>query len=285
MNIDQKPLRIAVTGVTGRMGKEIIRSIIKYQYKIQEINNTIVLGAAIVRPLSTVCGMDIGKFVESKKQGVTITDDIESVKDNFDILIDFSHPTLTIEYLKFCMMNHKNMVIGTTGLSKDNLNLITTAAQKIGIVFSANFSIGITIMLKLLQKVSKLIGANADIDIVEIHHKKKNDIPSGTAIMMKDLIISSIIDHDTVAKMMYKNYDYHNKSLVSNNNNVHVHSLRSGDIIGEHTVIFSSIGERLEIVHKASSRTIFANGALVSARWLGSSKIGLFDLNNVLILK
>lgn len=285
--INTIPVRIGVTGVTGRMGKEIIRCIAT-QNQQQKFNKKIILGAAIVRAQSTVCGMDIGKFMRSDVQGIKITDNIESVKENFDILIDFTAPEITIEYLKFCMVHGKNIIIGTTGFTKTHLDLIKSAAQKIGIIYSANFSIGITVMLKLLKDAAKTIGSISNIDIIELHHNKKNDIPSGTALMMREVIKSNIESKTNILREI-RSCDNNISQILSpssfTNDDVQIHSIRSGDIIGEHAVLFSGTGERLEIIHKACNRNIFANGALYSAMWLGKTKIGLFDLNDVLMFK
>lgn len=284
------PIRLAVTGITGRMGAEIVKFIIKNQQNHKQ-NSKIVLGAAIVRSQSPACGIDIGTFVKSDVQGMIITDDIESVKEDFDILIDFTHPNSTMEYLKFCVINGKNVIIGTTGLDSMMLNLIKTASQQIGIVYSANFSVGITVMLQLLKEVARTIGRVVDIDIVDSHHNKKRDIPSGTALMIRDVIESNIAEIDIFQEWEFLYANYHpevsisNGSLVSNRN-IHIHSIRAGDIVGEHAVYFNSIiGERLEIIHKVSNRRIFATGAVYAALWLGKTKIGLFDLYNVLSFK
>lgn len=252
------PLRIAVTGITGRMGKEVLRCIVQRQYQ-----QKIILGAAITRFNSGLCGMDAGEFLKSSRTGVIITDSIELVKENFDVLIDFTSPEATMEYLRFCSENSKNMIIGTTGLNLTFHHLIQDASKKIGIVYSANFSIGMTVMLKLLKEITSIISNFVDIDIIEIHHNKKQDIPSGTALMMRDVFKK-------------------NKPETNLVNNIKIHSIRSGDIVGEHTVLFSRIGECLKITHQAFNRIIFVDGAIIAAMWIGASKVGLFDLNDVL---
>ncbi|CAD83642.1 dihydrodipicolinate reductase [Candidatus Blochmanniella floridana] len=270
-------MRLAVTGVTGRMGKSIIQRIIQTQ--AHQVDNKFILGAAIARDRSDICGIDAGTFVQSSKVGVFITDNIELVKGDFDVLIDFTAPESTMNYVNFCVMNNKNMVIGTTGLSKSYLSVIERASSKIGIVYSANFSVGITIMLKLLNSVSKISRYFVNIDIVESHHNKKKDIPSGTA-----LLIRNVVEYNQFSDCVC------NEDLVSNgekkygklDNDIKIHSIRAGDIVGEHSVLCTSIGERLEIKHQAFNRIIFVDGALRSAVWLGCAKIGLFDLNNVL---
>lgn len=285
-------LRVAVTGVTGRMGQEIIRCIDENRKNLQ-ISNRIVLGAAIVRQQSKFCGMDVREVVRSySDRRVIITDDIRLVKEHFDVLIDFTTPEATIEYLNFCVKHNKNMVIGTTNFNKNHFSLMKIASQKIGIVYSSNFSIGITIMLKLLKETIKSVGNFFDIDIVEAHHNKKRDVPSGTALMMYNIMkyklneIVSVCDKNN--ELYYDNSLQKNEifykmlSLCKSSRDIKIHSIRSGDIIGEHSVLFSGFGERLDIVHKASNRSIFARGALCSALWIKDKKIGWFDLNSVL---
>lgn len=285
MTIDMMPIRIAVTGITGRMGKEVIQCIMKHQK--QGLAAKIVLGAAIVRLKSAMCGIDIREFIKSDiDKKIIITDDIESVKENFDILIDFTNPTITIEYLKFCMKHGKNMVIGTTGFNRDGQDLIKFISKKIGIVYSSNFSIGITVMLQLLKEVAKTIGNIVDIDIIESHHNKKIDVPSGTALMIRNIISSNIEKNNIFHESIYNNIHCNDRfQKLSALDHIKIHSIRSGDIIGEHVVSFSGLGERLEVIHKASSRKIFANGAVYAASWLGKTKTGLFDLNDVLVFK
>lgn len=276
---DNIPLRIAVTGITGRMGKKIIQSITTTRGKY---NKKIVLGAAITRTGSDICGVDVGFIMKSNSTGIIVTDNLNIIKDDFDILIDFTTPDISIEYLKFCVDNNKNMVIGTTGFSKNYRSLIKDVSQKIGIVYSANFSIGVALMSKLLILITQVIGNVVDINIVETHHNKKIDIPSGTALMMKDIIIntlSSIVTDDSIYCETIHDRIGHK---LSSSYNIPIHSIRAGNVIGEHSVLFSSIGESLQIIHKSCDRVIFSDGALFSALWLGSSKIGLFSMRDVL---
>lgn len=293
--INSTPLRVAVTGATGRMGREIIQCI-RYQYS-EHINSKIVLGAAIVKDSSRVCDIDTRSIDQSNVSKVIITDNIKLVKDYFDILIDFTSPQSTIEYLNFCVKYRKNMIIGTTGFDENHLFLIQQASQKIGIVYSPNFSIGIAVMCKLLTEVARSIGNCVDIDIIEIHHNKKNDIPSGTALMMCDLIknnITNILSSFSKNTILRSNNDLLLKheslckpsiAAAKSKRDIKIHSIRSGDVVGEHTGLFAGSGECLKITHKAFNRSIFANGALCSALWLKDKKVGLFDLNSVLGFK
>ncbi|WP_331828428.1 4-hydroxy-tetrahydrodipicolinate reductase [Candidatus Blochmannia sp. SNP] len=273
-------LRIAVTGVTGRMGKRIIQCIIVEGGK--KISREIILGAAIARSNSSVCGMDVGKLMKTDTLGITVTDDLELVKDDFDVLVDFTAPSISMEYLKFCANNNKNIVIGTTGFNQAHKRFIINASQKIGIVFSSNFSIGIALISRLLHKITHIMGNNSDISIVEAHHNKKRDIPSGTALMMQNTIVNALRSVRS-NKVMDCDVDYTTySSSTSSDRDVLIHSIRAGNIIGEHTVLFIGPEERLEITHKASDRIIFASGALHSAIWLGRDKIGLFDIGDTL---
>lgn len=284
--MNTNPIRVAVTGITGRMGSELVRCIIRHQEQ-KKINKTIVLGAAIDRSNSGSYGIDIGTFMKLNAQNIIITDNIELVKDDFDVLIDFTSPSIFNKYLTFCELNNKNMVIGTTGLNQIDKSLIKTAAKKIGIVCSSNFSLGMNIMLKLLSEVSKIIGDIVDIDIIEYHHNKKEDIPSGTALMMCDVIRSSMKKIGVINQAMNHN-GYCNDILKEiyflsqSNRDPIIHSVRAGNTVGKHTVLFESTEECLEIKHKAFNRTVFVNGALYAAAWLGINRVGLFNFNDII---
>lgn len=285
MMIDKKdfPIRIAVTGATGRMGQEIIRLITKIEKK-QEYVKKIVLTAIVTRIDVNINRMDnVKNIIENSVTKVIITENLHVIKDNFDILIDFTAPDISIEYLKFCVNNNKNMVIGTTGLNNNHYSVIKNASRKIGIVYSSNFSIGVNVVLKLLNTVIKTMDSISDINIVETHHNKKVDIPSGTALMMKNVIINALSTCiDDVSS--YDNNFINNKichTLSSSHHKIPIHSIRAGDSVGEHSILFSNTGENIQITHKACDRVIFANGALRAAMWL-DSKIGLFNMHDVL---
>ncbi|URJ29317.1 4-hydroxy-tetrahydrodipicolinate reductase [Blochmannia endosymbiont of Camponotus modoc] len=273
-------LRIAVTGVTGRMGKEIVTCVVKGE---KQFSQEIVLGAAITRLNTNICGMDVGVLINTDTVGIEVTDDLESIKDNFDVLVDFTAPDISIEYLKFCINNNKNIVIGTTGFNQIHKNFILNASHKIGIVFSSNFSIGVALISKLLHKITQIIGNTSDISIIETHHNRKRDIPSGTSLTMQNIIVNALRSiHSN--KIMDSNLDSTTYSPSSSYNDILIHSIRAGDVVGEHTVLFAGPGERLEITHKASDRLIFAHGALRAAFWIGRDKRGLFDISDILEL-
>ncbi|URJ25204.1 4-hydroxy-tetrahydrodipicolinate reductase [Candidatus Blochmannia ocreatus (nom. nud.)] len=274
-------LRIAVTGITGRMGKKIIEYFLIKKNK--QLSKKIILGAAIVRKNSSICGIDIGTFNKINEFGVKITDNLELIKDDFDTLIDFTAPDISIQYLNFCVKNNKSIVIGTTGFKQQHKNIIRNASKTIGVMYSANFSIGIALILKILHKITKIIGNNADISIIETHHNKKRDIPSGTAIMMQDLIRDTLQSIQTNKSINYnlkkRMYPSKQKNIIYD---IPIHSIRIGNVVGEHTVLFNILGERLEITHKADDRAIFAYGALCAAIWLGCNKKGLFEIHDIL---
>lgn len=291
------PVRIAVTGATGRMGKEIIRYVIdmknnKNQEKKEKYGKKIILGAVIARVGADICGMDVGAITNNSVTGVKISDNLCAVKDDFDVLIDFTVPAISIEYLKFCLDNNKNIVIGTTGFSQDHYFFIREASRKIGIVYSANFSIGVNVVLKLLNTITYAIGNASDINIIEMHHNKKIDIPSGTALMMQDTIVhalssfvmcgdNTLLNNKDDINVKINDNEARYTSLSSSSFSVPIHSIRAGDCTGQHSVLFASMGENIQITHKACSRVIFVDGALRSAVWL-HSKVGLFNMCDVL---
>ncbi|WMQ74398.1 MAG: 4-hydroxy-tetrahydrodipicolinate reductase [Sodalis sp.] len=170
------PIRIAVAGAGGRMGRQLIQAVARSEQAS--------LGVALSRDGSGLCGIDAGELADIGALGVTISDDLAAAKEDFDVLIDFTRPDASLTYLEFCRQHHKGIVIGTTGFSDAQKEAIYAAAQETGIVFAANFSVGINLMLKLLEKVAQVMGEEADIEIIEAHHRHKVDAPSGTALAM-----------------------------------------------------------------------------------------------------
>ena len=263
-------IRIAIVGAPGRMGRQLIQA-------IQQADG-VALGAALARPGSSLIGSDAGELAGAGHLGVAVSDSLEAVVDHFDILIDFTRPEATLAYLDFCCRHQKGMVIGTTGFDDAGKAAITQAAQQIGIVFAANFSVGVNLMLKLLEKTAKVMGDYADIEIVEAHHRHKVDAPSGTALAMGEAIADAmnwqLSDHAVYAR------EGHTGERAAQS--IGFATMRAGDIVGEHTAMFADIGERLEITHKASSRMTFAKGAVKAACWVKDKEIGLYDMRDVL---
>ncbi|UDG80228.1 4-hydroxy-tetrahydrodipicolinate reductase [Candidatus Steffania adelgidicola] len=266
------PIRIAISGPGGRMGRQLIHAV-RHSTKA-------ILTVMLSRDNSTLSDIDATPLTHITPLKITLNSDLHKVKDDFDILIDFTRPTVSLMYLDFCQRYHKGIVIGTTGFSDEQKEIIRKAAKKTGIVFAANFSVGVNLMLKLLEKTSKVIGNNADIEIIETHHRHKVDAPSGTALAMGKVIA------DTLGRDLahYAVYSRIGDSGERKEQSIGFSTVRAGDIVGEHTVMFAEIGERLEITHKASSRMTFARGAVCAALWLSKQQKGLFDMINVLNL-
>lgn len=265
-------IRVAIAGAGGRMGRQLIQA-------TQQMDG-VALGAALEREGSSLLGSDAGELAGVGKTGVLVSSDLQAVKDDFDVFIDFTRPEGTLVHLDFCRKNQKGMVIGTTGFDDAGKQAISDAAKEIGIVFAANFSVGVNVMLKLLEKAAKVMGNYTDIEIVEAHHRHKVDAPSGTALAMGEAIAHAL-DKDLKECAVYSREGYTGERVPGT---IGFATVRAGDIIGEHTAMFADIGERVEISHKASSRMTFANGAVRSALWLKSKSNGLFDMRDVLDL-
>lgn len=265
-------IRVAIVGAGGRMGRQLIQAALHME-GIQP-------GAALEREGSSLLGSDAGELAGVGKTGVIVTSDLASVKDDFDVLIDFTRPAGTLAHLAFCRKHGKAMVIGTTGFDEAGKQAIRDAAKDIAIVFAANFSVGVNVMLKLLEKAAKVMGDYSDIEIIEAHHRHKVDAPSGTALAMGETIAHAL-NKDLKDCAVYSREGHTGERVLGT---IGFATVRAGDIVGEHTAMFADIGERVEITHKASSRMTFANGALRSALWLKTKKNGLFDMRDVLEL-
>lgn len=268
--MSQKEIRIAVAGAGGRMGRQLIQS-------ISQIDGAI-LGAAFEREGSSLLGTDAGELAGISHLNIKVTDNLINEKDKFDVFIDFTRPEGTLEYLDFCVAHQKMMIIGTTGFNDVGKQAIEEAAKQIAIVFAANFSVGVNVVLKLLEKATKVMGEYTDIEIVEAHHRHKVDAPSGTALAMGNAIADTLnIDLNTHAIYCREGHTGERPK-----GSIGFATIRAGDIVGEHTAMFVDIGERVEITHKATSRMTFANGAVRAAIWLSNQPKGLYDMRDVL---
>ncbi|MBD2802552.1 4-hydroxy-tetrahydrodipicolinate reductase [Xenorhabdus sp. M] len=265
-------IRIAIVGASGRMGRCLIQS-------VQQLDG-VTLGAALVRSGSSLVGTDAGELAGITKNGVIISDDLHQVIEKFDVLIDFTRPEGTLAYLEICRQYHKSMIIGTTGFDEAGKKAIEDASCEIPIVFAANFSVGVNLVLKLLEKAATVMGEYTDIEIIEAHHRHKVDAPSGTALAMGESIAHTLgRDLKTCAV-----YSREGHTGERDPKSIGFATIRAGDIVGEHTAIFADIGERVEISHKASSRMTFANGAVKASTWLKGKNNGLYDMKDVLNL-
>jgi len=266
-------IRIAVAGAAGRMGKTIL--------EVCRDTDGVAVGAAIEHPESPVLGQDAGEVAGIGRQDVTIVSDVKQVLDDFDVLIDFTLADAVIGNLDKCHKGGKKMVIGTTGLDDAQRKTIHDAGNEIGVVFAPNMSIGVNLIFKLTQLAAQAIGADTDIEIIEAHHNQKKDAPSGTAVRLGE-IIAAELGRDLKDCAVYGREGH---TGVRDPNTIGFETIRAGDIVGEHTVMFAHSGERVEIAHKASSRKTFANGAVRAARWIMEKEKGLYDMQDVLGLK
>ncbi len=265
-------LKIGVVGAGGRMGRQLI----------QAVNNAegVELGAAFERKGSSLVGADAGELAGIGHLGVTVTDDLASQINHFDLLIDFTRPEGTLEHIAFCVAHNKKMVIGTTGFDDAGKQAIKSASEKISIVFASNYSVGVNLVFKLLEKAAKVMGDYCDIEVIEAHHRHKVDAPSGTALSMGEHIAK------TLGRDLKTHGVFAREGITGERkrDEIGFATIRAGDVVGEHSVWFADEGERVEIAHKASSRMTFANGAVRAAKWLQTKQNGLFDMTDVLDL-
>ena len=261
--------KIAVAGAAGRMGRSLINAC--HESPVCE------LSAAIEHSGNALLGNDAGDLAGIGNAGVNIVD---TLSDNFDTLIDFTRPEATLVNLDYCVANNKNIVIGTTGFSDEQKALIQKAGESIAVVFAPNMSVGVNLCLKLLDMAARVLGDDVDIEIVEAHHRHKVDAPSGTAIRMGEVVA------DALGRDLKDCAVYGREGLTGERDRktIGFETIRAGDIVGDHTVMFAGIGERVEITHKASSRMTFANGAIRAATWLNGKSAGLYDMQDVLNL-
>jgi len=265
--------RIAVMGAAGRMGKTLIEAV--------QLVDGARLSVAIDRADSSLVGADVGELVAQGKIGVNLAGDLNAVLDQFDVLIDFTHPSVTLKNLETCRQAGKAMVIGTTGFSPAEKQLLADAGKQIPIVFAANFSVGVNLCLKLLDTAARVLGDDVDIEIIEAHHRHKVDAPSGTALRMGEVVANALgRDLQKVAV-----YGREGQTGARERETIGFATVRAGDVVGDHTVLFAADGERVEITHKASSRMTFAKGAVRAALWLQSRQPGLYDMQDVLGLR
>lgn len=266
-------LNIAITGAGGRMGQTLIRLLADSD----EANLTV----AVERKGSPHVGVDVVAFAATSPSGVVVVDDIESAIEQFDILIDFSHPEATVDNIEVCKRHGKAMVIGTTGMSTNQIAQVQTASQQIPICMASNFATGVNLCFKLAEMAARVLGDEIDVEISETHHRHKKDAPSGTALSLGRSVASALNqDFDAVAR-----FGMERQVSERDNKTIGFSSVRAGDVVGDHTVLFAAEGERIEITHKASSRAAFARGALRAAHWLNAKAPGLYDMQDVLNLK
>jgi len=265
-------IKIAIAGSGGRMGRALLDGILQ--------TDDLVLHAALEHADSPLLGRDAGESSGSPC-GVKISSEVAEVLKGADVLIDFTRPEGTLLHLEACCKLGVNMVIGTTGFNAQQKAQLGVAAQQVGIVFAPNMSVGVNLVFKLLETASRVLENGYDIEIIEAHHRHKVDAPSGTALGMGEVIAR------TLGRDLEKCAVYGREGVTGERDpsTIGFATVRGGDIVGDHTVLFAGTGERIEITHKASSRATFALGALRAARFLKANPAGLYDMQDVLGLK
>ena len=265
-------IKIALAGSGGRMGKTLLESVLQ--------SDDLMLHAALEHSASAQLGRDAGELA-GRACGVKITADVAAALEGADVLIDFTRPEGTLLHLDICQKLGVNMVIGTTGFTAQQKAQLGAAAQHIGIVFAPNMSVGVNLTFKLLEMAAKVLSHGYDIEIIEAHHRHKVDAPSGTALGMGE-VIARTLGRDLSQCAVYGRQGVTGERDPST---IGFATVRGGDIVGDHTVLFAGTGERIEITHKASSRATFALGALRAARFLKENSAGMYDMQDVLGIK
>ncbi len=267
-------IKVAVLGASGRMGRNLIKAVHETE--------GLTLAVAVDRPGNAFIGSDAGQLAGMDALGVYIVDDLAAVVDQFDVAIDFTRPEGTLQHLEICRQHGKKLVIGTTGFDEAGLQAIDAAAKEIAIVFAPNMSVGVNLVLKLLQLAASVLDPEQyDIEVIEAHHRHKVDAPSGTALRMGEVVA------ETLGWNLKEVAVFGREGITGArpSKQIGFETIRAGDIVGEHTVMFTTEGERVEITHKASSRMTFAKGAARACVWLNDKPCGLYDMQAVLGLK
>ena len=265
-------MKIAVAGASGRMGRMLVEAVL-------EAPDAELAGALDVAG-SPAIGRDAGDFL-GRATDVRITDSLDDALAGADVLIDFTRPEGTLRHLEACVRHGVRMVIGTTGFDDAGKAAIRDAAQRIGVVFAPNMSVGVNATFKLLEIAAKILAQGYDIEIIEAHHRHKVDAPSGTALKMGE-VIAQALGRDLKQVAVYGREGVTGERDPST---IGFATVRGGDIVGDHTVLFAGIGERIEITHRSASRVTYAHGALRACRFLMGRQAGLFDMQDVLGLR
>ena len=266
------PCRVAIAGASGRMGRMLIEAV--------QASGDCVLAGALDIATSAALGTDASAFL-GHASGVLITSDLRVGLQGADVLIDFTRPEGTLAHMAVCAELGVKAVIGTTGFTDAQKAELDAFAQRTAIMFSPNMSVGVNVTLKLLQMAAQAMATGYDIEIIEAHHRHKVDAPSGTALKMGE-VIADALGRDLKDCAVYAREGVTGERDPSS---IGFATIRGGDIVGDHTVLFAGIGERIEVTHKSSSRATYAQGALRAVRFLAAHKTGMFDMFDVLNLK
>ncbi len=266
-------IKIAVSGAGGRMGGRIVVAVRE--------SEGMELSGALERIGHPLLGQDAGIVAGCGASGVEITDNLTDVVKGCDVLIDFTSPKVSLKNLEMCALSGKAIVIGSTGFSVEEKALAAELAKDIPVVLAPNMSVGVNVCFKVLADIAKILGDDFDVEIVEAHHRLKKDAPSGTAVRMGEVVAETLgRDYKQVANC-------HREGITGERTReeIGMQTIRGGDIIGDHTVYFIGMGERIELTHRAHTRDMFSRGAVRAAKWVLTQKPGLYDMQDVLGLR
>ncbi|MBI3603368.1 MAG: 4-hydroxy-tetrahydrodipicolinate reductase [Nitrospirae bacterium] len=266
-------IKVIVAGAAGRMGGRLVC--------LLKESAALTLAGAVENKGHMSVGDDAGEAAGCGQTGVVIRDDLAAVLDRGEVVIDFSAPPATLEHLRVAAHHRRAMVIGTTGFSPSELAELRTLAKSVPCVFSPNMSVGVNLLLKVIAEMAKTLGEDYDIEVIEAHHRLKKDAPSGTALKMAEVLAKA------TGRDLEQVGVYARKGLIGERKKgeIGIQTIRAGDIVGDHTVLFGGMGERMEVTHRAQSRDTFARGALRAARWVVKQPPGLYDMTDVLGLR
>lgn len=266
-------IKVIVAGAAGRMGCRLVALI--------KDSTSLTLAGAIEGKGHSAVGDDAGETAGCGRAGIPITDDLAVLLDRGEVVVDFSAPEATLQHLRIVAQHRRAMVIGTTGLSASQLEEVRSLASQVPCVMSPNMSVGVNLICKVISEMAKTLGDEYDIEVIEAHHRLKKDAPSGTALKIAEVLAKAVSrDLDQVGV-------YARKGLIGERKKgeIGIQTIRAGDIVGDHTILFGGMGERIEVTHRASSRDTFAGGALRAARWVARQPAGLYDMMDVLNLR
>ncbi|WP_333614834.1 4-hydroxy-tetrahydrodipicolinate reductase [Psychrobacter sp.] len=267
---EEQTINVGVIGAGGRMGRMLIEAV--------QDNAQTTLNAAIERQGSSLVGADAGEVAAIGRLEVQIVDDLKAVINDIDVLIDFSLPDASEQNMQICAANKVAMVIGTTGFNEQQEQVLQEASKQIAIVYAGNYSTGVNLSLKLLAMAAKAFGNDADVEVIEAHHKHKIDAPSGTAYMMAEAVAEARGQNLKDVAI----YGREGQTGEREAGSIGIHAIRGGEIIGDHTVMFIADGEVVEITHRARARMTFAAGAVRAATWVIEQQVGQYNMQDVL---
>ncbi|HKY72382.1 MAG TPA: 4-hydroxy-tetrahydrodipicolinate reductase [Nitrospira sp.] len=265
--------KVIVAGAAGRMGSCLIALI--------KESSVLTLAGAVEGKGHQALGTDAGEAAGAGKIGVSITDDLPSLLGRGEVVVDFTAPGATLGHFRAVAEHRRAMVIGTTGFNSAELDELKSLARQVPCVFSPNMSVGVNLIYKVISEMARTLGDDYDIEVIEAHHRLKKDAPSGTALKIAE-VLARAVGRDLTQVGVYAR-----KGLIGERKTreIGIQTIRAGDIVGDHTILFGGMGERIEVTHRASSRDTFARGALRAAQWVITQPPGLYDMMDVLALK